>query len=45
MVDEGTILEKGTHDELMALQGSYYEMYQLQQLEQLVEQGGDGHGE
>lgn len=39
MVDHGTIIEKGTHDELMDLKGSYYEMYQLQQLEQLVELG------
>lgn len=45
VVDHGTIIEKGTHDELMALKGSYYEMYQLQQLEQLVELGGDEHGE
>lgn len=45
VIDDGTIIEKGTHDELMALEGSYYEMYQLQQLEQLVEQGGDSHGE
>ncbi|MEK4628369.1 MAG: ABC transporter transmembrane domain-containing protein [Solibacillus sp.] len=45
VVDNGTIIEKGTHEQLMALKGSYYEMYELQQLEQLVEQGGDGHGE
>ena len=41
VMDEGTIIEKGSHEQLMELQGIYYEMYQLQQLESLVEQGGD----
>lgn len=45
VIEDGTVIEKGTHEELMALKSSYYEMYQLQQLEQLVEQGGDEHGE
>ena len=39
-MEDGTVVEKGTHDELMALKGRYYEMYELQQLEQLVERGG-----
>ena len=41
VMSEGTIVEKGTHDELMDLKGMYYEMYQLQQLESLVEKGGE----
>ncbi|EMR06718.1 putative multidrug resistance ABC transporter ATP-binding/permease protein YheI [Bhargavaea cecembensis DSE10] len=41
VMEDGTIAEKGTHDELMALGGIYHEMYRLQQLEALVEQGGD----
>ena len=39
-MEDGTVVEKGTHEELMALKGRYYEMYKLQQLEQLVERGG-----
>ncbi|MDO4294380.1 MAG: ABC transporter ATP-binding protein [Eubacteriales bacterium] len=29
-VDKGTILEKGTHDELMTLKGEYYKLYMSQ---------------
>ncbi|MFJ7826546.1 ABC transporter transmembrane domain-containing protein [Psychrobacillus sp. NPDC096623] len=41
VMNEGTIVEKGSHEQLMGQQGIYYEMYQLQQLESLVEQGGE----
>ncbi|HWK21516.1 MAG TPA: ABC transporter transmembrane domain-containing protein [Ureibacillus sp.] len=41
VMDHGTIVEKGSHEELMSLQGRYFEMYQLQQLERLVEKGGE----
>lgn len=30
VLDRGRLIEKGTHDELMALKGKYYEMYQSQ---------------
>ena len=30
VLDKGEIIESGTHEELIALQGNYYKMYQLQ---------------
>ncbi|WP_298829212.1 ABC transporter transmembrane domain-containing protein [uncultured Planococcus sp.] len=41
VMDEGTVAEIGSHEELMRKKGRYYEMYELQQLEALVEQGGE----
>lgn len=41
VMSEGTIIEKGSHEQLMELKGMYFEMYQLQQLESLVEKGGE----
>lgn len=34
VLDRGRIVEHGTHDQLLALKGSYYTMYQLQTYEQ-----------
>jgi HlyB family type I secretion system ABC transporter len=31
MMDRGTIVEQGTHEQLMALEGSYYSLYQQQE--------------
>lgn len=42
VLDAGTIVEVGTHEELINMDGKYKEMYDLQQLEVLVEQGGEG---
>jgi ATP-binding cassette subfamily B multidrug efflux pump len=41
VMHEGTVAEIGTHGQLMKKKGRYYEMYELQQLEALVEQGGE----
>ncbi len=40
VLDGGEIIQKGTHEELMAVDGWYKEMYEKQKLETLVEQGG-----
>ncbi|MEI5906730.1 ABC transporter transmembrane domain-containing protein [Bacillus spongiae] len=40
VLQEGKIIERGTHEELMDLHGHYHEMYVRQQLEELVEHGG-----
>ena len=40
VVDEGRIVQRGTHEELMKEKGWYKEMYESQQLEALVEKGG-----
>ncbi|MEW9502496.1 ABC transporter transmembrane domain-containing protein [Jeotgalibacillus marinus] len=43
VLDEGKLVEKGTHEELMEKQDWYYRMYVRQQLEVLVERGGTRH--
>lgn len=40
VLDNGEVIERGTHEELMASGGWYKEMYLRQQLEELVEHGG-----
>ncbi|MGX6441832.1 ABC transporter transmembrane domain-containing protein [Neobacillus sp. K501] len=40
VLDEGKVIEKGTHLALMETDGWYKEMYLRQQLEELVEHGG-----
>ncbi|MEO2074829.1 MAG: ABC transporter transmembrane domain-containing protein [Bacillus sp. (in: firmicutes)] len=40
VMDEGRVIERGTHEELMMNDGWYKEMYLRQQLEELVEHGG-----
>ncbi|RXI97911.1 ATP-binding cassette domain-containing protein [Anaerobacillus alkaliphilus] len=40
VLEGGEIIQRGTHEELMAVDGWYKEMYEKQKLETLVEQGG-----
>lgn len=37
LIEHGKIVETGTHEELMEKQGSYYRLFQVQQLEQKTE--------
>ncbi len=36
VLDEGKIIERGRHEELLALAGSYYELYEQQLLEDMI---------
>ncbi|WP_423801305.1 ABC transporter ATP-binding protein [Neobacillus sp. SAB-20_R2A] len=38
LIEHGQIVESGTHDELMAKQGNYYKLFQVQQLDNKNEQ-------
>ncbi|NMP21286.1 ATP-binding cassette domain-containing protein [Sulfobacillus sp. DSM 109850] len=40
VLEHGRIVEQGSHEALLRLGGRYWDMYQRQQLEDLVEQGG-----
>ncbi|MES5893143.1 ABC transporter transmembrane domain-containing protein [Bacillus cereus group sp. RP43] len=40
VIDEGKVMQRGTHEQLMNENGWYKEMYESQQLEALVEKGG-----
>ncbi|MEH7113297.1 ABC transporter transmembrane domain-containing protein [Neobacillus niacini] len=40
VLDQGKVIERGTHEDLMVTGGWYKEMYLRQQLEELVEHGG-----
>ncbi|MGU3373120.1 ABC transporter transmembrane domain-containing protein [Bacillus mycoides] len=40
VIDEGRVMQRGTHEQLMKGNGWYKEMYESQQLEALVEKGG-----
>ena len=39
VLDAGKVAEIGSHQELMARKGIYYDLYQLQKIEQLEQQG------
>ncbi len=39
VLDEGNIIEKGTHDQLLSLKGTYYELHQKQLLEEMIANG------
>jgi ATP-binding cassette subfamily B protein len=38
MLDEGRIIERGTHESLLAIEGSYYELYRKQLLAEQLEE-------
>ncbi len=40
VLDNGEIVEAGTHEELLKLQGIYYDFYEMQRFEEMIT--GDG---
>lgn len=44
VLEGGKIVERGNHQELMATEGWYAKMYQQQQLEAKIQEGGKSHG-
>jgi ATP-binding cassette subfamily B protein len=44
VLENGEIVERGTHTQLIAADGWYKEIFTRQQLEQLLEQGGESNG-
>lgn len=42
VLDQGQIVERGTHESLMAKRGTYYDLYMSQFRRQAPEEGGDG---
>lgn len=44
VLDKGQIVERGTHSELLTNEGWYSQMYEEQQLQQKVDQGGEALG-
>jgi ATP-binding cassette subfamily B protein len=45
VLDEGRVVEQGTHDELTAQGGRYWALLRRQQLEESIEEPGEGLGE
>jgi len=45
VLEKGEIVERGTHEELLNLNGWYKDIYTRQQLETLVELGGESPNE
>ncbi|MGO4887651.1 ABC transporter transmembrane domain-containing protein [Anaerobacillus sp. MEB173] len=45
VLEQGEIIERGNHDELLLLNGWYKSMYDKQQLQSLIEEGSNRHGE
>ncbi|UCZ51625.1 ATP-binding cassette domain-containing protein [Bacillus shivajii] len=43
VLEQGNIVEQGTHEQLMLINGWYKQMYEHQQLESIVEKGGGIH--